>query len=92
MLFSKKGGQTMRGAARIRTGDGGFADLCMSGDAPARNQSISSHKQTLAPSLLHDSCQTDPDFALLEAAWPKFSDADRAEIIAKAKAAIGDGT
>jgi hypothetical protein len=37
--------------------------------------------------LIHDTCQTDPDLALVNQAWPDLPEAIRAGILAMVKAA-----
>jgi hypothetical protein len=54
-------------------------------EAP-ENKANPSHQQSLAPDLIHDSCQTDPDLARIVDAWPTLPEAVRAGIVAMVKA------
>ena len=50
----------------------------------------SSHKQTaIDPDLIHDTCQTDPDLALINAAWSGLPESVRASILMLVRAASG---
>ena len=53
-------------------------------------KAFSSHQEPLAPDLLHDTCQTDPDLARIVDAWPTLPEAVRAGIVAMVKAALPD--
>jgi hypothetical protein len=46
------------------------------------NKAKTSHRRSLAPHLLHDSCPTDPDLATIVDAWPGLPQAVRAGILA----------
>jgi integrase len=53
----------------------------------AENKAKTSHQQTLAPHLLHDSCPTDPELAAIVDAWSKLPAAVKGGIAAMVKAA-----
>ena len=54
----------------------------------AENKAKTSHRQTLAPSLLHEFLQTDPELAAIVDAWPTLPEAVRAGIVAMVQAAV----
>ncbi len=56
---------------------------------PLKNKPNSSDQRSLAPSVIHDSCQTDPDLAAVIDAWDRLPEAIRAGIMAMVKAASG---
>ncbi|HZW33277.1 MAG TPA: hypothetical protein VFF52_21345 [Isosphaeraceae bacterium] len=56
-----------------------------------KNKPNSSGEQSLAPSLIHDNCQTDSDLAAVIDAWGRLPEAVRAGIVAMVKAATGGG-
>jgi hypothetical protein len=56
-----------------------------------KNKANSPDKQSLAPPLIHDDCQTDPDLATIIDAWGRLPEAVRAGIVAMVKAASGGG-
>src|SRR5262245_33872812 len=51
------------------------------------NKPENSHKTSLAPSLRHDTCLTDPDLTTVVNAWDRLPEAVRAGIVAMVKAA-----
>jgi hypothetical protein len=51
------------------------------------NKANPSIQLPLAPSLRHDTCQTDPDLATVIDAWDRLPEADRAGIVAMVQAA-----
>ncbi len=53
----------------------------------AENEANSSIQRSLAPSVRHDTCQTDPDLARIVDAWPELPQAVKAGIVAMVKAA-----
>src|SRR5262249_45418298 len=71
-----------RGAGGSRTRFRGFANRRAVLVKPLKNRANSSHRNSLAPSLLHDNCQDDPELAALVAAWPKLPQTIRAGIMA----------
>jgi hypothetical protein len=58
---------------------------------PLKNRGENSHQRSLAPDLIHDTCQTDPDLAQINAAWPSLPDAIRASIMMLVRAWKGGG-
>jgi hypothetical protein len=56
-----------------------------------KNKANTSDKQALAPLLIHDTCQTDPDLAAVIDAWGRLPEAVRAGIVAMVKAASRGG-
>jgi hypothetical protein len=54
---------------------------------PLKIRDETPHQRSLAPDLIHDTCQTDPDLAQINAAWPNLPDAVRASIMMLVKAA-----
>jgi hypothetical protein len=50
-------------------------------------KAFSSHHNPLAPDLLHDTCQTDPDLARIVDAWPSLPESVRDSIMLLIKAA-----
>jgi hypothetical protein len=55
--------------------------------SPKENRENHLNRRSLAPSLLNDTCQTDPDLARIVDAWPSLPDAIRAGILAMVEAA-----
>jgi hypothetical protein len=64
----------------LKTGDGATN--------PPENKANPSHQRSLAPDLIHDTCQTDPDLARFVGAWPMLPEAVCAGILAMVKAAL----
>ena len=54
---------------------------------PPKNTGKTPHQRSLAPSLIHDVRQTDPDLAAVVHAWADLPDAIKAAIMAMVKAA-----
>ncbi|HZW31432.1 MAG TPA: hypothetical protein VFF52_12035 [Isosphaeraceae bacterium] len=57
------------------------------GRSPLKNKGKTSHQPSLAPSGIHDACQTDPDLAQIVAAWDRLPAAVKAGIVAMVQAA-----
>jgi len=57
--------------------------------APLENKGKTPHQPSLAPSGIHDTCQTDSDLAQINALWARLPEAVRAGIVAMVKAAAG---
>ena len=53
----------------------------------SENTGNHAHQRSLAPHLLHDTCNTDPDLAAVVAAWPELPEAIRVGILAMVRAA-----
>ena len=64
----------------LKTGDGATT--------PPENKANPPHQRSLAPDLIHDTCQTDLDLARIVDAWPMLPEAVRAGILAMVKAAL----
>jgi hypothetical protein len=54
-----------------------------------KNTPATPDRRSLAPPLLHDTCQTHPDLAAVVEAWPGLLGAIRAGILAMVKVAAG---
>jgi hypothetical protein len=54
-----------------------------------KNKAKTSHQPSLAPSRIHDNCQTDPELAAIIAAWGRLPEAVRAGIMGMIKAVVG---
>jgi hypothetical protein len=59
-------------------------------EAP-ENKANPSHQRSLAPDLIHDICQNDPDLARIVDAWPTLSENVRDSIMMLITAASGPG-
>src|SRR5262249_20108157 len=59
--------------------------------APLENKGKTPHQPSLAPSRIHDTCQTDLDLAQIYAAWSGLPPAVRASIMMLVRAASGGG-
>ena len=53
------------------------------------NKPNPSHQRSLAPSLLHDTCKTDPELAEVVAAWPELPAAIRGVVVALVRQSAG---
>jgi hypothetical protein len=58
---------------------------------PLENKGETPHQPPLAPSGIHDTCQTDPDLAQINALWDRLPAAVKAGIVAMVKAAAEAG-
>jgi hypothetical protein len=53
-----------------------------------KNKAFSSYQRSLAPSVIHGTCQLDPHLAAVIEAWHRLPEALRAGIVAMVKAAM----
>ena len=85
MLLERRGGDSNpRGRF---TQPNGLANRSHEWARPLKNKEKTSHQRSLAPSGIHDTCQTDPDLTLVNASWDRLPAAVKAGIVAMVQAA-----
>ncbi len=88
-LWGVEGGVSVAGARPGLQNRGNEGDAAVASPKPAKRlrQSRPHRGSPIDPPVIHDTCQTDPDLVLVQAAWDRLPAAVKAGLVAMVRAA-----